>query len=256
MHNELLKSLSKKLVANPTNYMESFRENLHMYVDEKAIKLKDIAEESDIPFETLKSFIYGDSKDCKLSTAVSLARALGVSVDELIGSGTLSPKMRESIAIIRNLPANYVYFVHWCINYHEMMLKEKKTSVKAIDIMYPEYVNDTLKLTNNFELLDISDLEDSLRQKIFMGIRITCDNYMPLYSPYDVILIANDRPPKSGEHVVITRKQTMWIVTTKKEGDKLHYYSIRDKKLRGTQENVDEVVGYVAAVHSLGGDFL
>ena len=47
------------------------------------ITIKDISEESSIPFSTLNTFLYGNSKDIKLSTAVKLAKALNVSIDEL-----------------------------------------------------------------------------------------------------------------------------------------------------------------------------
>ena len=59
MHNEKLNKLSLKLVADKTNYMSAFKKNIDMYINEKDIKLREISEKADIPFETLKSFIYG-----------------------------------------------------------------------------------------------------------------------------------------------------------------------------------------------------
>ena len=47
-----------------------------------------------------------------------------------------------------------------------------------------------------------------------------CDHFMPTYSPYGILLIANDRNAK--------------------------YYSIRDDKYRIDEKDVDEVIGYVA----------
>ena len=82
MQNEKLKKLSLKLVSNPDDWMSSFRKNIDMYISEKDITIRELSEVADINFETLKSFIYGDAKDCKLSTAIKLAKALHISIDE------------------------------------------------------------------------------------------------------------------------------------------------------------------------------
>ena len=89
MDKEKLKNISKNLSADSNDFMSAFRKNMFMYIDEKDITIKDISEESDVPFSTLNTFLYGNSKDIKLSTAVKLAKALNVSIDELIGAETI-----------------------------------------------------------------------------------------------------------------------------------------------------------------------
>ena len=84
MDKEKLKNISKNLSADSNDFMSAFRQNMFMYIDEKDITIKDISEESDVPFSTLNTFLYGNSKDIKLSTAVKLAKALNVSIDELL----------------------------------------------------------------------------------------------------------------------------------------------------------------------------
>lgn len=255
--NELLKSISRKMVAEPTDYMSSFRKNLQTYIDYKDISLQDIAEDANMSSETLKSLVYGKSMDCKLSTVVALARALHLSIDELVGAGTLSPMMCESIQITRNLPDNYVHFVRWAIRYHEMMLKEKNASIKAVNIMYAECDNaGNLTMNNNFELVDISRMSDDIRYKVFMGIRIPCDNYMPVLSEGDVLLLANDRIPLQNEMVVVVTDGFIRIVKRKVEkladGTKLaRYYSIRNGSCLSDENSVDEIVGYVVKIYRI-----
>ena len=213
MKNEQLKKLSKKMVAEPENFMHSFRKNLQVYIDEKDISLADIASEADISVETLKTLIYGKGEDCKLSTAVALAKALHLSVDELVGSGTLSAPMRESIAITRNLPDNFVSFLRWAIRYQERALSENKISKKAVNVMYAECCEDgNLKMTNNYNLVDISDFPDDKRYKIYMGIKIPCEHYMPVFSEGDVLLLANDRKPMQNERVVVVNNGFLRVV--------------------------------------------
>ena len=110
---EKLKEISTHLSADRTDYISAFRKNLFMYIEDKDITIKDISEASGVPFSTLNTFLYGDSKDAKLSTAVKLAHALGVSIDELVGAYTINSITRESLSICRNLPDNELYLIRW-----------------------------------------------------------------------------------------------------------------------------------------------
>jgi len=253
MESEHLRKLSRKLVAEPTNYMNSFRRNIQMYIDEKNITLADIAERADISIETIKTLLYGKAADCKLSTAVSLARALEVSVDELIGAGTLESVVTESIQITRNLPDHLIYFIRWAIRYHEKQLEAKVITPKAINVMSADCSNaGNLLMTNNFDLVDIHDLEDFVRYKVFMGFRIPCNNYMPVMTEGDILLLANDRNPLQNEMVVVVTKGFAKIVRRKEElveGRKTaRYYSIRNGQFLVDENTIDEIIGYVVKV--------
>lgn len=250
---KILRSMSKDLVANPNNYMESFRKNLFMYIDRKDITLADLAEEADIPLSTLRSFLYGTASDCHVSTVVKLARALHVSCDELLGAGTISPQTCESLQLVRLLPESFTHFVRWSIHYHYKMLTEKNVSKRAIEVMNAECCdNGNLRMTNRFSVLDISDISDEIRPKIFMGIRIPCDHYEPIYFQGDILLIANDRNARTNENVVINVNENMWVLKRKEEivnGKKeVNYYSARDGRKRATEEEVSLVLGYVVKV--------
>lgn len=88
MDKERLLQLSERLIAEPDDYMHSFRANMYMYIGEKDITIQNISDETEIPISTLKTLVYGGTKDCYLSTAVKLARLFNVSIDKLIGSDT------------------------------------------------------------------------------------------------------------------------------------------------------------------------
>ena len=246
-----LNQLSRKMVAEPDNYMSSLRKNLLTYVSEREITMAEIAEAANISIDTLKTVIYGDSKDVKLSTIVAIAKALHISIDELVGAGTISPVMCEFIQITRNLPENFVYFVRWAIRYHERQLTSKKASKKAINVMMAECTHHgNLRMNNNFELMDISNLDDVVRPKIYMGLQIPCDHYMPIYSEGDVLLLANDRLPLQTEVCLIVQCGFIWMVKRKVELDEngkkvVNYYNARDGKFRSGEDQVDEILGYV-----------
>ena len=246
---EKLNELSKNLSANRDDFISAFRHNLFMYIDEKEITIKDISENANVPFSTLNSFLYGDSKDIKLSTAVKLARALDVSIDELVGAETINEVSRESIAICRNLPDNALYLVRWYIRYIESLNRKNEPHKRYVSIMELECnENGNLKITSNYRHIDITDIGEEYRSKIFFGITMPCDHYMPTYSPYDILLIANDREPYRNENSLLRIDGQLRIAKRKIENGIAKYYSIRDGKFRINEEDVDEVVGYVAYV--------
>lgn len=253
LKNEKLKKISLDLCADKHDYMRSFRKNVDMYISEKDITLREVAEIADMPFETLKNFLYKDSMDCKLSTAVKLARAFNVSIDELVGAETINEVSRESIAICRNLPENELYLIRWYIRYINNLNKNNKPNKRYVSVMELE-CNEVgnLKITTNYRHIDITDLHPEIRGKIFFGITMPCDHYMPTYSPYDILLIANDRNPLWNENSLLRIDGCFYIARRKVESGIAKYYSIRDGKFRINEDDVTEVVGYVVTTMALG----
>lgn len=246
-----LRAMSRELKAEPDNYMHSFRQNLFMYIEKKEITLAEVAEAADISVSTLKTFLYGDSMDCHLSNAIKLARVFNVSVDELVGSGTISPETRESLQIIRMLPESFTHFVRWTTRYHYDMLTKEKVTKKAIEIMAPEFEGGNLRSTNNFNLVDISHYNDDIRPKIFMGMFMPCDNYAPDYFEGEILLLANDRVARPSENVLLSVGGNLFIAKRKEEivdGEKkCFYYNLRgDSKMMCDSDCM--VIGYIAKV--------
>ena len=249
MEKEKLKELSLKLSSDSNDYMSAFRKNLFMYVDEKDITIKEISETADIPFSTLNSFLYGNTNDVKLSTAVKLAKALKISIDELVGAETISDVSRESIAICRNLPDNAVYLIRWYIRYIDSLNKKNEPHRRYVSVMELECNhNGNLKITTNYRHIDITDIGEEYRSKVFFGITMPCEHYMPHYSPYDILLIANDRNPQGHEDSLLRIDGCLYIARRKIENGVAKYYSIRDGKFRKNEDDVDEVIGYIAYV--------
>jgi len=250
---EKLKELTINLVSNPDDFIASFRANLCMYLSQKDITLAQLSEVADIPLNTLRSFVYGTARDCHLSMAVKLARALNVSVDELVGCETISEKTRGSMQIMRHFPEKFANFIHWGIRYHYNELNRDPSIKHAIEVMTAVNGDDgNVKMTNDFHIMDISNLEENLHPKIFMGIVLPTDNYIPHYYNGDVLLIANDREARAHEHVVVHYGDNIWIVQRKYElvdGERKPFlYSIRDGGIRVPDEKQSLVLGYIAKV--------
>lgn len=249
MDKKNLRALSSKLISQPDDYMRSFRRNISVYIDQKEITLQEVAELADISLSTLKSLLYGCAKDCTLSNAIKLARVFDVSVDELVGCGTISPQTCNSLQTMRQLPESFTHFVRWCIKFHQENLRSHNVAKRAIEVMQPEIGdNGNLKMTNQMDFLDISELNDDIRPKIFMGIRIPSDMYAPIYFEGDILLIANDRVPKEHERIVFSTSNNLWILEKCKNMGEVEYISIRDGKTRAKENNIENILGYIVKV--------
>lgn len=248
MKAEKLRELSTNLVANEETFMGNLCKNLYMYISQPDITLKEMSIESGIPFDTLNNILYRNTKDCKLSTVVALSNALGITIDELIGNPVLSSSEKECLQIMRNLPEHYQYLIRWFIKRQDVLSKDGFVKAKkSIPVMQLDEHNDgTLHLSNEFYTMDISDLPHNIRPQIFMGIELGVDNYVPSYTPYDILLIANDRYPKQNENSVIICSENLFIAHREPYGNH-DYYSIRDGKFRFREQDIDEVIGYIAA---------
>ena len=244
MKKEKLNEISKKLSANQ-DVISAFRHNLFLYVEDKDITIKEISEKSDVPFSTLNSFLYGNSKDIKLSTAVKLAKALNISIDELVGAETINEITKESMSICRNLPDNDLYLVRWFIRYLEKENSKIVQNKRFVSVMELDYTDGNLKITTSYKKVDIGNVNEIYRHKIFFGITMPCDNYMPHYSPYDILLIANDRKPTHTDNALIRIGKYIGIARIDFNNK---IYSIRDNKYRCDMNEIDEVIGYICCV--------
>lgn len=249
MQQEKLKKISNKLTTDQNNYMNSFRQNLFMYVDEKDITIRDISEAADIPFSTLNSILYGNSKDIKLSTVIKLARTLDISIDELVGAETINPITRESLSICRNLPEHAVYLIRYFIRHQKKIYETKDNTIKRISVLKPECNRGNMLTTNVIVPMEVDSLPNSLKSKIYLGIKVPCEHYMPYYAPGDIILVAADREGVNGERCVVTHNGKIYLVEKRsyiKDGKKQYkYVALLNDAFVVTENDIDDKVGYI-----------
>lgn len=234
---------------NSVDFSDTFRNNVWRYAEDRGMTIVDVANKSKVPPNTINSFLHRYSNDMKVSNVAKIAKILGISIDELVGADTMHELTKESLAVCRTLPENDLYLVRWFIRYLDALNKQVEPNKRYISAMIPTLTNDgDFKISSEYEKIEITDLKEPLRSKIFVGCRITSDYYMPHYIPGNVILIANDRPPKPNENVIVRTGKYLFAVKRKIENGVAKYYSIRDGKYRIDESEVDELIGYIAFV--------
>ena len=249
MNKQYQRNTDDKFREKPVNYIDTFRRNLDALMAQHDYTIKETAELADISFDTFKTFLYDkEARDCRLSTAIKLAKAFNLSIDELVGAGTFKPEGLEGIKAYRTLPEGSKRFLDWHVR-NQKFLHEKHGDRKLVNVMLPLCANNgNMKQTNDYEIMDITHLGDDLAYKIFLGIKIPCLHYLPHYTEGDVLLIANDRDAMRGENTVVMFNDNLVIINRKIEFGKENYYGLRDGKLRPVDPDQVQIIGYVAKI--------
>lgn len=249
MQDKKNKKTYEKLVSNPTNFIDSFRKNIFHLMEVRDWSLRELSEKADMPFETLKSFLYGDSRDCKLSTAVKLAKAFDLSIDELVGSETMHPLSKESLAMCRHMPDYVVYLIRSFIRHQYRLQSQFPEESINIPVLLPECQNGYLQTTNITETVCIDHLTNGLKSRICLGLKIPCEHYEPFYMPNEIILLAADRDGQHNERCVISYKGNFFLAKKiffiENGTKKFKYVSLINGKNEILPSDIDEKIGYV-----------
>ena len=240
-----------KLVEKTHSYFATMRRNVDRLMDERDMSARELSELSGVNNDTVKTFLYDkDAKDCRLSTAIGIAKAFGLTVAELAETETMDDRTVENMKIYRSLPDSSKTLVDF-ITRHQKFLHDEHSSHRIISVMQPICNNNgNMKKTNIYEPLNIDNIGNESLHRIFMGIKIPCEHHLPHYMKGDILLIANDRDARANEHTVIIVNDNMIITKRVIENGKPKYYGIRDNVLRSEDDDRIYVLGYIVKVIS------
>jgi len=244
---EKIWEIAQNFVSNKDDVMDAFRKNCFMILEAKCITLREWAELADISFSTLNSFLYGNSKTCDINLPIKLARAIGVTVDELLGSGTMSEGTRECVSKCRMMPTHFVNLARSYIR-HIYKLFQKTASKEPRLVMLPECRNGHLQTTNVTTEIDVSHLEKSIQSRIAHCLRVPCDHYEPYFMKDEIILLAVDRDGQNDEICVISHNGEYYIVRKKSffdDGIKRWKYISLFTEVEFLKEDIEDKLGYV-----------
>lgn len=217
-------------------------------MEEHDLSQDEFAEKANISSHTLHSILYKNTDDCKLSTAIAIAHALGISVDELAGIKTISRGL-SMIQMARKLPPHTIdlieKYIKWQKDKHEKFMNYPG---KLIEVMDLDYVDAHLRATNHFEMVDISEMDRDIKSIVFRGMRIPCEDYYQYYHEDDILLLSTIRPPQARERCVVSYYGRLFIVQKHKKDGVPGYRGIRDEEAFIPETDIDHYFGYVAGV--------
>lgn len=239
----------------PERINDNLRAKIKIGLKNKKINIQDLACECDIAQDTLREYYYSKIKTCRLSSALKIARFFNTTVEEMTGVEIVNPEIDSVITIMEQLPLYQQHYLAWVAKQLAYMNDIKDPKAKIIPVHQGICQHGNLVMGKDIEPIDISTQKESVRTKAFMGISIPCEHFMPLYSPYDTILIANDRRADYNEVVVAEANGYLWLLVRKEEtmmdGKPVaRYYSLREHRFVKLETEMDNIIGYVAGVHT------
>ena len=241
------KKNEEKTVPEYHFLLENLKSNIIKEKRNRKWTVKVLAEKAGMSEDTLNKFLTSKGKDCNFSTVAKLANALNVSIDELMDGGTVSAALKESANICRNLPPNALCLIKWHIRYIDNLHRQNLQFEHGISVMELECNHHgNLKMSYTYEQIDIGHLHEEYKHKVFLGVKIPCECYVPLYVPGDILLIANDRLPSFNEKCLVNIGNTFFIAKRKVENGIVKYFSILDSKTAFVNPEKFELVGYIA----------
>lgn len=244
---EKIREISLNFISDKDDVMSAFRKNCFMIIEQKGTTIKAWAEAANVSFATLNNFLYGNTKTCDIMLPVKLARAAGVTVDELLGAETMSEGTRECVSKCRIMPFHFVNLARSYIR-HIFKLFINTASPEPRLIMLPECRRGHLQTTNVTEEIDVSHLQRSTISRVAHGLKIPCDHYEPYFFKDEIILLGADRDGQDGEMCVISYEGEYYIVRKKmyiSDGKKNWKYMSLFTNREFLREDIDDKLGYV-----------
>lgn len=187
--------------------LEFFRNSIRSKLKEKKLTLNMLSDLSDLSEDTLRSVIYGKSKDIKLSTIIKIADVFHCSIDELVNHKIYSHKKAKLFKQINNLPERSVKFIQIIVSLEEK--SQLNPSTKGM-ITIPT-INFKGSLMNgmfyngiNIDYLDISEYPLPLQRSVSFGLRLQTTFYEPIFYQNDILLFTVKRQPGYDDILLIS----------------------------------------------------
>lgn len=196
-------------------------ERLKELLDVKNITLNQLADLSNIPYDTLKNLYYAKNKNPRLDTLTAICRSLDISMDYLTGiikrdakemswiklyqdcendyKDNLIELVKEHLACGRHGRGVSLNITKFEANYTKM-LRTRMDKRHSITCLIPDgHVEDGFTYSSS----KVERVE-TVFDEAYLAIKITTDNFIPSFFYGDIIVLEN-RYPQEGEKAVYTK---------------------------------------------------
>jgi len=181
---------------------------LRQLLTERGISISEFSEMCGLPLETVRNIYYGKTTDPKISTVMQMAEALNLTVNCFMGKCAHTIEERALLRNFRMCGHHGKSLVSLTAKYEAMVAKECRESVTKhkIPCLIPEG-----NVYNGIDYTGCETVEVEVAERnAFVGIRLSTNDFIPIYCKGDTLLIEN-RFPKSGEIGVFYKNQKIFI---------------------------------------------
>ena len=183
-----------------------FSDKVRELMIERNMSLQELADASRVPFETLRNIYYKKVKDPKMSTALQLARTLGVSIEYLLEEkeyvGQDGPE-KELLKNYRECGKHGRAIIQVVARFESTAAKRERIELHKMKHRVPCLVP-IGRVRDGIYYNSCNVVEEyTMIKKAYLAIEITSNNFAPAYCKGDRILLEN-RFPELGERAVFT----------------------------------------------------
>ena len=155
-----------------------------------------LAEVCDLPLETIRNIYYGKSYDLKLSTALKIADAFGLSVNCMVGKCPHTSPERALIHNYRSCGSHGKSIIELIARYEAGAIKNEREAKgkHKIPCLYPQA---DMRKGFVYDLCETNDIETTVADA-YISIQMPSNDFAPIYCKCDVLLF-EDKFPSQGE---------------------------------------------------------
>ncbi len=182
--------------------LQTLRNNLKRLSKEHKMTLNTLSIRADLSEDTLRSLIYSQSKDVKVSTIAKIADVFQCSIDSLLGRSVYSFQEEYIIEQLRQLSSRSQRAILALIDIEaKTTLHSSYAGTDFITVFLPtgNLIDGQFYDTSSFETLDISAYPNSLKASVDFGFKILSENFLPLYEKNDILLLSRRQLPEHND---------------------------------------------------------
>lgn len=178
------------------------------YLMQHGCSLRNLADEADIPYDTLKKLANAKIDNPSLTNLMKLSKTFHCSIDYLVG--------REShfLEKFSRLPRRASTLIEALVDLETSLTLTPTNELKEyIPLFIPSgNLSDGMHIdSSRVKVIDIAPYRSIYGDKLMCGLSVTSNSLYPLYSEGDILLLGRDRQPLYGETVIFLQGSRIYI---------------------------------------------
>lgn len=185
----------------------SLVQNITREIEQRGWSIMRLSEEADIPYDTIKKLLSGKIQNPHLCNIAKISYALNIDMN------TLSGLTEHSMQVMQTRHTNNM--IYYLLELEKSLMATKKYQNNSfVPVFIPlstshnsEYYSDSIGV----ERMPTDAYESTFGHRISYGIKIRTNTYHPVYFQNDILMIARDRAPVSGETGIFIQNNRLFI---------------------------------------------
>ena len=210
-----------------------------MLMDAHSMTLRELADKSDVPMETLRNIIYNKVTDPKTSTMYAISKVFGVSINFLLGVPFISQEESALVSNYRKSGKHGKSVIELIAKYEATAARSERNAKGRHNVPCVVPKGNIRKgiVYDTNETVEISTVID----EAYMAITVTNNDFIPIFCKNDSILFEK-RFPDNGEIIAYIVADRLYIRKFIEENGKYRMKCLHNHGEDMIFKRMDEVI--------------